>query len=313
MRVGFMHLSVEEFTQSSGGKFLRAARDLSFSVRRGPDVARIKALTGTDEAGDGAVVGVFMQQRLWKVEAGIARPSRRESVARQSHRSTVQFRKVIPWNHKVIGNFGELNILKVRRPKPGDKFDYVIYEPIVNAIVTIRVKAEAYEVIADRSGIGRSCLRLAAVPDKIADVQLPSQLLWVDQDFEIRRSTSAMPGMGYLVVDRSSKADATQPLNPNQLPDIMERQSIKLSQTDRQSAPARNQIVYRITMTADDEPAKTFAQDNRQVDPKRAGQEFRLGCDSHSSSRRPSPRPLPPIQERNSPRAISSSQATTPW
>ena len=54
-RVGFMHLSVEEMTPSSGTKYLRAARDLNFSVRRGPDVARIKALTGTDETPDGKV------------------------------------------------------------------------------------------------------------------------------------------------------------------------------------------------------------------------------------------------------------------
>ena len=61
-------------------------------------------------------------------------------------------------------------------------------------------------------------------------MQLPSQILWVDQDFEVRRSTTVMPGMGYLVVDRTSKADATRPIDPNQLPDLMDRQSIKLTQ-----------------------------------------------------------------------------------
>ena len=87
------------------------------------------------------------------------------------------FDKVMPWNPKVVGNLGELNLLKTRKPKPGDTFDYVIYEPIVNAIVTIRVKAEAYEVVRDRGGAaeaaaargraGQDRRRAAAQPDPL--------------------------------------------------------------------------------------------------------------------------------------------------
>src|SRR5947209_6064448 len=61
-RVGYMHLTVEEITTPTGGKFLRAARDLNFTVRRGGDLARLTAVTGTDETPDGAVLGVSMQQ-----------------------------------------------------------------------------------------------------------------------------------------------------------------------------------------------------------------------------------------------------------
>jgi hypothetical protein len=274
-RVGFLHLSIEEVTPPSGGKYLRAARDLNFSVRRGPDVARIKAVTGTNEAADGTVLGVFMQQGLSeKVVQDLRGTVQGNQLRVKAVGQQANFDKLMPWNPTVVGNLGELNLPKTRKPKPGDSFDYMIYEPIVNAIVTIRVKAEAYEVVA--IGAERpKLLRLAAVPDKIADVQLPSQLLWVDQDFEVRRSTSAMPGMGYLVVDRTSKADATRPLDPNQLPDIMDRQSIKLTQ--RITWPhARNVITYRITMAGDDEPAKTLAQDSRQAIRNVQGKTFDL-------------------------------------
>jgi hypothetical protein len=263
-RVGFMHLTVEEFTQSNGGKYLRAARDLSFSVRRGNDLARIKALTGSDETPDGTVLGVFMHQGLAENVVQEVRGRVEGNQLRvKAEGKLSNFDKVMPWNPKTVGTLGELNILKTRKPKPGDKFDYVVYEPIVNAIVTIRVKAEAYEVVpigAERPKL----LRLSAVPDKFADMQLPSQILWVDDAFDIRRSTTAMPGMGYLVVDRSTKEDATRPLNPSQLPDIMERQSIKLGQ--RISWPhRRSQITYRITLPKDDGPATAFAQDARQT------------------------------------------------
>ena len=63
-RVGSMHLVVEELTRADGKKVLHAARDLDLTVRRGPDVARIQAMTGSDETPEGAVIGVFMRQGL---------------------------------------------------------------------------------------------------------------------------------------------------------------------------------------------------------------------------------------------------------
>ena len=229
-RVGYLHLTVEEMTSPTGGKYLHAARDLNFSVRRGRDVARIKAVTGTDEMADGTVLGVFMRQGLAE---NVIQELRGKVVGNQLRVKAVgqqaNFDKTIPWNPNAVGTLGELNLLKIQKPKPGDKFDYLFYEPTVNEIVTIRVKAEAYEDVA--VGAERpNLLRLSAVPDKFANVQLPGQILWVDDNFDVRRSTSAMPGMGYLVVDRSTQENAVRPLNPAQLPDIMERQSIKLAQ-----------------------------------------------------------------------------------
>jgi hypothetical protein len=274
-RVGYMHLTVEELTRADGKKVLRAARDLSFSVRRGGDLARIKAVTGSDELADGTVLGVFMKQGLAE---NVVQEVRGQVVGNQlqvkAEGKLNNSNKIMPWNPKAVGTLGELNILKARKPKPGDAFDYVTYEPTVNVIVTIRVKAEAYEEIV----LGNQrvkLLRLSAVPDRFADMQLPGQVLWVDQDFEVRRSATAMPGMGYLLVDRSTKEDATRPLNPAQLPDLMERQSIKLGQ--RISWPhQRSHVVYRITLPADDTPSTAFAQDARQVVGNISGKTFDL-------------------------------------
>jgi hypothetical protein len=274
-RVGYMHLTVEEVTPPSGNKFLRAARDLNFTVRRGRDLARIKAMTGTDERADGTVLGVFMQQGLATQVTQDLRGTvegnqlRVKAVGQQGN-----FDKAIPWNPKVLGTLGELNVLKARKPKPGDAFDYVIYEPIVNAIVTIRVKAEAVEPVII-AGQRVNLLRLSAVPDKFADMQLPGQLLWVDQDFEVRRSATAMPGMGYLMVDRTSQADAARPLDINHLPDLMERQSIKLAQR-LPFAHRYSQITYRISLPEDQDPATSFPKDSRQTVANVQGKTFDL-------------------------------------
>src|SRR5437667_228008 len=54
-------------------------------------------------------------------------------------------------------------------------------------------------------------LRVTMVPDEIEGVQLPSQIVWYDSDFEIRKSLSNLPGVGFLATERSTAAYAQQP------------------------------------------------------------------------------------------------------
>jgi hypothetical protein len=277
-RVGYTHLTVEEITPPSGNKYLRAARALDLKVRRGHDLAHITAITGTDETLSGTVpgtvLGIFMKQGLAAQVTLDLQGKVQGNQLRVKAVGDSTFDKILPWNPKVVGTLGELTILTEKKPKPGDQFDYAIYEPIVNAVVTVRVRAEGYESV--QAGTEQQkLLRLVAKPDRIANVQLPSQVLWVDQAFQVRRSRTAMPGMGYLVVDRTNKADATRVLDTNQLPDLMDRQSIKLAQ--RVVAPhSKSTIVYRITMPDDEEPDKTLALDARQSVGNVQGKTFDL-------------------------------------
>jgi hypothetical protein len=276
-RVGYVHLTVANVTDKNGLKFVRAHRELSLTVRRGADVARVQALTGTDETADGTVLAVFMRQLLGtKVEQTLAGSVQGRQLHVKAQGGQANFEKDIPWDPRVVGTLGELNLLRNRQPppNPGDKFDYLLYEPIINTLVTVRVTVEGYEAVAIR-GERPKLLRVSAVPDEIKGVQLPSQILWFDANYDIRRSMTVMPGMGYLVVERSDRAHATEPLDPKQLPDLMQRQSIALKQ--RLTHPHQSgSIVYRITLTGDKEPAKTFAQDNRQTVRNVQGNTFEL-------------------------------------
>jgi hypothetical protein len=273
-RVGYLHLTVEELNRSDGKKLIHAARDLNLTVRRGRDLALLQAMTGTDETPDGTVLGVFMRQALGTQVTQELRGVVQGNQLRVKAVGESAFEAVLPWNPKVVGTSGEQNLLKVHKPKPGDEFDYLLYEPIVNSIVTVRVKAEGMEAVT----IGQArqnLLRLTARPDKIANVQLPSEIMWIDQNFELCRSRTAMPGMGYLVVERSTQADATRPVEKDRLPDLMERQSIKVN--ERIASPHQlSKIVYRITMPDDEEPAKTMAQDGRQAVGNVHGKTFDL-------------------------------------
>ena len=63
---------------------LQAARELNLTVRRGRDLARITAVTGTDERADGTVLAVLMQQGLAsELKLDTARDRRGQPTPRQ--------------------------------------------------------------------------------------------------------------------------------------------------------------------------------------------------------------------------------------
>ena len=64
-----------------------------------------------------------------------------------------------------------------------------------------------------------------------------------------------MPGMGNLVIERSTQQQATALIPPHLLPEINEAQSIYLNKRIQQ-AHAAAQIVFRLTLPEDREPVK---------------------------------------------------------
>jgi len=265
-RGGYVHLVVEEVPHPSGKTIIRASRDMKLTVRRHGDVAAVQVIAGTDELPDGRVLGTFMTQMLGKQIGqqvrGVVDPDGKQ--LHLTSQGTSPLDKRIPWSASVLGTYGELKLLKNRRPalQKGDKFDYRIFEPLINVVVTVRGVVEDFEEVAI-GGARPRLMRVSSVPEMIDDMQMPGNLMWFDADYEVRRSATRMPGMGNLVMERADQRQAMAPIPPHLLPEINDSQSIYLNQRIPQ-AHAAKQIIFRMTLPKDREPAKTFARDARQ-------------------------------------------------
>jgi hypothetical protein len=279
-RAGYIRLKVEEVPGPNGQKRRRVSQDMELRVRRGKDVAQIPVTTGSEETLDGKVCEVFMIQGLaQQVKQELRGHVVNQQLVVKAVGNQATFEKQIPWDPRVVSALGELHLLKNRQPppKPGDKFDYRTYNPIVNAIVTVHVEVDTYEDVAINTpnGLQRlKLLRVSMVPDPIENVQLPSQIVWYDDKLEVRRSLANLPGIGFLTTERTTEALARQEIAPHLLPDIMDRQSVKL----RQRIPQAHEVPalrYRITLN-DREPGKTFAVDSRQSVSDVQGKSFVL-------------------------------------
>lgn len=267
-RAGFVRLKIEEIANAQGQPLVRVTQEMNLSVRRGPNIANISVLTGSDETPAGQIVGVFMTQSLGQnVKQELRGRVEGNELVVSAVGPQANFQKKIPWNPKVVSANGELDLLRKRNPppKPGDKFDYLTYNPIVNTVVTIHVEVEKFEDTTINTPAGpqrQNLLRVTMVPNEIQGVQLPSQIVWYDSSFEIRKSLANLEGVGFLTTERSTEQQARQPIAPHLLPDIMERQSIKLAQRIP-NAHNRPELRYRITLK-DRDAASSFTKDNRQ-------------------------------------------------
>lgn len=283
VRAGHVHVAVHEIDRD-GQKLFRATHTLRLTVKRFSQKAQMEASTGTDETPDGRVVGVTMRQRLGEkldqVVDGTVEGDQLRVVARGAH----QFDKHIPWNKDVLGILGELKQIETKKPGPGATFEYLVYEPMVNAVVRIRAKAEAKEVVR----IGKqtpTLLRITAVPDEIQGVQLPGSTFWYDAAYQLVRSETRMAGLGTLTLERTTREDAEK---PSVGPDLGVRQSIQARQR-LQFWFESSAVVYRVTLPKDKQPETAFAQDARQTVKNPQGKSF----DLHVQAVRQPPAVLP--------------------
>lgn len=259
-RAGYFHFTVEEMQSPGGVKFLRASRTLSLALKRFGDTARIEAVIGNDETAEGKVLGVFMKQGLGKqfdlIVKGVVK---NDHLLHVTADGKMKFDRDVPWDPTTVGAYGELRQVAVRQPQPGAEFSYVIFEPIINSLVKVKAKAEGYEDVTV-GGQKYRLLKLTAQPEKVGGIQLPSSTFWFDARYDLIRTETSMPGLGRLLMERTSQADA---LRPCVGPDLGWKQSIALKQRLAASHDGAA-AVYRIKVK-DDNPATVFAADERQT------------------------------------------------
>ena len=258
-RSGYMHLTIREL-EANGKKYFRGSRKLSLTVKRFGQPVRIEATQGTDETEDGTVVGVFMKQGLAQnIELtlrGIVEGEQLHVVAD----GKMKFDRKIPWDPKTLGLWSEQQLLAKTKPKVGDEFDYVIYEPNFNSLVKVHAKAEVVENVSMPGQDPKlTLLRVKTDPAKLGDFTVPGAVTWYDGNFQPVRSETMIPGLGKFVFEDASREAA---LAPCVGPDIGLRQSIVLKKP-LASGHGGSQATYRIRVQEND-PMKVVAQDARQ-------------------------------------------------
>lgn len=271
-RTGYIHTSVHEYEQD-GVKLRRTAMELNLTLKRFTDTIQQKMVSGTTETMDGVVTGVFMSQQLGRDQALVQTGQVVGNELLIKIRGKMELDRKIPWNDQVIGLYREHHIYKEKKAKPGDRFSYQHYEPLIASVVTIRVEVKDFENVK----IGpttRKLLRAEAVPDKILTVQLPPTSFWLDSDLTVVRSQVPIEGLGVLTTVRSTKELALAPVTPAQT-DIGLTQLITLNRPipkvhDLDSA------IYRVSIPGDPEPGTALMQDARQQVKNVKGKTFEL-------------------------------------
>jgi transglutaminase-like putative cysteine protease len=275
-RAGFVHTTVREIGHN-GEKLLRTTTELELSVKRFQDSIKLRMETGTEETAEGKVRSVFMRQFLGKDQTLVLSGTvegdelvvKVDGGARQVKR--------IPWNDQVVGMYRQERLFQEYKVKPGDNFTYLSFEPTINGVVSTQVAVKDYEDV-ELLKVKKRLLRVESVPDKIqipgANFQLPALTSWLDKDLQAVRSQVEMPGLGKMVLYRTTAAAARAPVS-DKLPNIGLTSLLPIKQRIAQPYDTWS-ATYRISVRNDDDPATAFVQDSRQRITNVKGNSFDL-------------------------------------
>lgn len=261
-RAGYVHTYLEEF-ENETAKVLRGTVELRLAVKRFNEVTQVGMDTGTFESPDGRVLGVFMRQMLGKNKqleiTGLVKGDMLHLVLDQNKPL-----KPAPWNDQVLGVSAQQRLYEKKSVKPGDEFEYLAFEPSINLVLKHRVKALDYEAVELLGGKRQRLLKVRVQPEKVQNVQLPAQTLWLNEAGTPLRSEAEIPVFGKLTLFRASKEQALAPTTPAKFTDVGFNQLVKLSRPIVK-AYDRPELTYRITIRDEEDPATAFIQDERQT------------------------------------------------
>jgi hypothetical protein len=290
-RAGYIHTIAKEI-ESDGKKVVHTTVELRLIVKRFDGIIEMAMDTGTLETADGKVTGVFMKQYLAKKQqTRIDGTVSGDQIQLALNGKTPL--KPAPWNNEVLGLYKQQNLFKHRDLKAGDKFTYLSFEPTINLVIKADVAVKGYREVHLKGAKEKRKFMLVEIvpekvefkrgPDKVEKIQLPVSLTWLDENSEPVKSEVEVPGLGPLVMYRTTKAKALAPGPVAQLTDIGISQLVKLK--NRIVDPYETiAAVYRITIRNDDNVATTFSRDDRQQVKKVQGNTFELHVKASTKS-----------------------------
>jgi hypothetical protein len=267
-RIGSLHTTFREV--GDGGQF-RTETDLDLSFRCYGAEVRMKREFATEESSAGVVSAVSMKQlqdrgRQLTLQ-GTVEDGRLHVVVDGG-----RIERRIPWSDNVLGLAAQERLLVDRRPKPGDQFTFLRYEPTFNTVVTVRVTAKQPEPVGDA---GAKLLRVELVPNRIeaagTSIQPPGSVVWLDGGFRPARREIELDGVGKVLLKRTTKEIATGA--PDKPSDIGLRNLVAVNRRISDPHSTRS-AVYRITLKG--EPASAIVHDAHQDIRNVKGDTFEL-------------------------------------
>jgi transglutaminase-like putative cysteine protease len=276
-RIGFAHTATEAIGDGPQRR-LRTTNALELNLRRQGAAVRLRVEQGTEETPEGRVVAVSMRQyhdRNLRLDLAGALDGDRMRVVVDNGR----LERRLPWADDVVGLAGRDRLFRERRPRPGDRFTFTTYEPIVNTLVTMRVAVGNPEEVATPAG-KRRLLRADLTPDRLeapgVSVQLPPTVLWLDDDFVPQRRQIEMDGLGVVLLQRVGREAALAPVGAApRAADIGLKGLVPLDRAVPRAHASRS-AVYRITLRGDADAAAAFVQDAHQEAGAARGESFEL-------------------------------------
>jgi hypothetical protein len=275
-RIGFFHTTTREI-DAGAAKVLRTSLQMELTLKRSGAVQKLKFENGNDETPEGRVLAVSMRMNDDVQEGTVEEKGLHLKV-----NGGRQIDKYVPWNDRVIGLYRQDRLCQDKKVKPGDRFTYDSYEPSLTSVLTVRGTVGEAEEVATLQG-KKKLLRVEVVSDPVLvpkpgseekfKIQLPKMLLWLDKDGMPLRRQTEIPGLGTIVLHRTTRAGATAPVE--EVPDLLENTKIALNRPIANPHETRS-VVYRVTVKDDDDPTSVLAQDARQEIKNARGNSFEL-------------------------------------
>jgi hypothetical protein len=267
--IGYFHTTVR-LTEKDGAKSYRTTLVMNLTIKRNEEVKGLRMENGTEETEDGQVTGVFMKQfqaNKQTVElTGTIEDGRLKYRIEQDNVKVVD--KTVKWNDDAIGLYRQERLFQLKKVKPGDEFRFLSYEPTLNSPVNVKVVVKEEEEVELLGGKKKRLLRVETTPDKVeaqgVSVELPMMIVWLDKDRLPVRSQLDMPGLGKVLLYRTTKEIAQARIDTTvKLPDLGRAALVPLNKRISNPFDA-SLVVYKITLKDDEKAATAFAADERQ-------------------------------------------------
>jgi hypothetical protein len=262
-RIGHVNWSAKELQQKDRS-FVRGVRYLNLTVARFGQVVAQWSEESTVESPEGVVYLTSMRQGIGKDQALALTGEVEGKTLKVTGGGAAAGAGNTPWPAGVVGVAREPQLFKEIRNSGGQSLEYPSYIPTMNRVVktTLTFEGEEMRALWDKSP-PRKLLRFNTKPEPIGKVKLPSSRTWVDAEtFEPLQMETDFPALGgRLTFLRTTRDAATIPVT--RPVEVFKTQSIELNRKI-EAIHGRGSVVYRVSVTRDDEPESLFADESRQ-------------------------------------------------